>query len=73
MKEIRDSMAEVLRRNGFDKEKSNATDSVLSEKEHIQELCLVSRYLSENLAYYADKIMFSLAGDSEKTNVPDMP
>ena len=66
-------MADVLEQNGFDKKMPNPTQPALSEKEHLQELCLVARYLSENLAYYCNRITDSLAGDSEKTNVFDTP
>lgn len=55
MKEIRDSMAEVLEKNGFDKKSDNPSIPALTEKEHIQELCLVAEYLSSNLNYYAAK------------------
>ncbi len=73
MTKIRDSMAQVLKRRGFDKgSDDDPLKPALTEEEHLKELCVVADYLFSTLAYYGAK--FDLkhgAGALETSNAPD--
>lgn len=72
MKNIRNSMAELLKESGFDKVSNDSATPALREVEDLQELCLVASYLCDTLSYYVSKNGLTPgAEDVETSNVPD--